>query len=195
MDEHGVELGPRHTFVPVRKTGWEGFGWGLGIRQEAAVKSREGTTTRGWIEDGGDRMVGKDATFQVGPGPCQPLGKKPAPQKSRAGGQEVNVQELPCLLGIRHLLTHLEPLVHPKYTPAKKVTMETMVSSGSLPHIQTQWRGTALPRPFPMSIHPAAALLEKRAAPSPRGAWVGKVGPLRGQSQLSCRSAWGCSGG
>lgn len=31
-------------------------------------------------------MVGKDATFQVGPGPCQPLGKKPAPQKSRAGG-------------------------------------------------------------------------------------------------------------
>lgn len=191
MDEHGAELGPQHTFVPVRKTGWEGHSWGLGIRQEATVKSRE-ETMRGWMEDGGARMVGKDATFQVGPGPCQPLGKKPEPQKSRAGGQGANVQELPCLLGIRRLLTHLEPLVHPKYTPAKKVTM---VSSGSLPHIQTQWRGTALPRPFPKSIHPAAALLEKRTAPSPRGAWVGKVGPLGGQSQLSRRSAWGCSGG
>lgn len=148
-------------------------------------------------EDRGDRMVGKDATFRWVPAHVGPWERSQS--QSRAGpgwgGQGANVQELPCLLGIRRLLTHLEPLVHPKYTPAKKVTMETTVSSGSLPHIQTQWRGTALPRPFPKSIHPAAVLLEKRAAPSPRGAWVGKVGPLGGQSQLSRRSAWGCSGG
>lgn len=116
----------------------------------------------------------------------------PPTLKKKNGGFWRGGEEGKGLLGIRRLLTHLEPLVHPKYTPAKKVTM---VSSGSLPHIQTQWRGTALPRPFPKSIHPAAALLEKRTAPSPRGAWVGKVGPLGGQSQLSLRSAWGYSGG
>lgn len=42
-------------------------------------------------------------------------------------------RELPCLLGIRHFLTHLEPLVHPKYTPAKKVTMKPW-SSEAFPH-------------------------------------------------------------
>lgn len=31
-------------------------------------------------------MVGKDATFQVGPGPCQPLGKKPAPTEEQGRG-------------------------------------------------------------------------------------------------------------
>lgn len=47
-----------------------------------------------------------------------------------------NMLQLPCLLGIRDLLTHLEPLVHPKYTPAKEVTTETTVGSGSLSHLQ-----------------------------------------------------------
>lgn len=77
MGEYGAELGPGHSLVQVRKTGW-----GLAICQEATVKSRE-ETTREWMEDGGDRMVGKDVTFQVGPGPCRPLGKKP--EQSRAG--------------------------------------------------------------------------------------------------------------
>lgn len=61
----------------------------------------------------------------------------------------VTLLQLPCLLGIRYLPTHPEPLVHPKYTPAEKVTLETMVGSGSLPHSQTHWQGTALLRLFP----------------------------------------------
>lgn len=70
--------------------------------------------------------------------------------RGRAGGG--NWPNLPCLLGIRDLLTHLEPLVHPKYTPAEKVMMENTVGSGSLPHLQTHWQGTASPRLFPKSI-------------------------------------------
>lgn len=100
--------------------------------------------------------------------------------QSREGqgrGQGANLLQLPCLLGIRYLLTHPEPLVHPKYTPAKKVTMETTVGSGSLPDVQTHWEGTALLRLFPKSICPAAALLEQRAAPSPALPPVGKLGP------------------
>ena len=174
VGEHGAELGPGHSLAQVRKTGW-----GLAMCQEAAVKSGE-ETTRGWmkIEETGwwERMPPS--------GGSRPMSAPGTEARARAeqgrcgGGQGANVQELPCLLGIRRLLTHLEPLVHPKYTPAK-VTMETTVSSGSLPHIQTQWRGTALPRPFPKSIHPAAVLLEKRAAPSPRGAWVGNCLKLK----------------
>ena len=41
--EHRAELGPQNNFVAVRKTDWEGRGWGLGISQEAIVKSREET--------------------------------------------------------------------------------------------------------------------------------------------------------
>lgn len=176
---------------------WLGPGNTPGGRCEVQRRDNNERVDERWRRQDG----GKGCHLPGGSRPMSAPGKEASATEEQGrglaggGGQEVNVQELPCLLGIRHLLTHLEPLVHPKYTPAKKVTMETMVSSGSLPHIQTQWRGTALPRPFPMSIHPAAALLEKRAAPSPRGAWVGKVGPLGGQSQLSCRSAWGCSGG
>ena len=62
--------------------------------------------------------------------------------------------------------------------------METTVGSGSLPDIQTHWEGTALLRLFLKSICPAAALLEKRAAPSPALPWVGKVGPVGDRASL-----------
>lgn len=60
--------------------------------------------------------------------------RKPGPEKSSAGrGGGGQGLQLPCLLGIRYLLTHLGPLARPKYTPAKNVTMETVLGSGRLP--------------------------------------------------------------
>lgn len=80
-----------------------------------------------------------------------PQERKPGTEKSTTRGRE-SLSQLPCLLGIRDLLTHLEPLVHPKYTPAKKVTIEGRAGSGSLPHLQTHWQGAALPSLFPKCV-------------------------------------------
>lgn len=136
------------------------------------------------------QMVGKGCHLPGGSRPKSALfwERSQRPQKSRAVGWRGRWAGGECrsyLVLLNCTLRHTwEPLVHPKYTPAKKVTKETMVSSEAS-HIQTQWRGTALPRPFPMSIHPAAALLEKRAAPAPEEPGLGRWAPSGDRASLA----------
>lgn len=94
--------------------------------------------------------------------------------------------QLPCLLGIQDLPTHLEPLVHPKYTPAKKVTMETT------------WALEASPTD-PLARYSCAEAVSQvgsgqqqpcerkgRAPGEESRRWRGEV------SWPMCRLAWGC---
>lgn len=105
-------------------------------------------------------------------------------RKSRARGEQgrgagATLLHLPCLLGIRYLLTHLEPLVHPKHTPAK-VTLETTVGSGSRPPNPDPRARYSFAEAVPQVDLTSSSLIREKDSPRPalpRRRLEEKVGP------------------
>lgn len=126
VGSHGWFVSTEQSFVAERKTEWERRGRGPDGKSGGCCQGQ------GRHGDGGLRL---EKIGLCGRKPfCRGVPAHEGPEKNRAGtGEGVNPLQLPCLLGIQYLLTHLEPLVHPKCTSAKNVTMETTVGSGSLP--------------------------------------------------------------
>jgi hypothetical protein len=52
--------------------------------------------------------------------------------------------QLPCLLGSQDLPTHLGPLVHPEYTPAKKIMREATRTPEATPGQPPRWVRSSL---------------------------------------------------